>query len=41
MFSEASGHNVVVPVAAGKCSFLVGVHKNLKRNYSNLFGKHY
>lgn len=27
MFSEASGHNVVVRVAAGKCSFLVGVDK--------------
>lgn len=27
MFSEASGHNVVVPIAAGKCSFLVGVDK--------------
>lgn len=27
MFSEASVHNVVVRVAAGKCSFLVGVDK--------------
>lgn len=27
MFSEASGHIVVLCVAAGKCSFLVGVYE--------------
>lgn len=27
MFSEASGHIVVLCIAAGKCSFLVGVYK--------------
>lgn len=27
MFSQASGHNVVLHVAAGKCSLLVGVYE--------------